>query len=100
MHTCSVCFTTDVEAMERECNENPLEENVRLTFERVPVVSLPPPSVVRVTGLNASTNSEVIKYFFQNKRRNSGGPVRKVERTADSTALVYFEHPEGALSLF
>ncbi|KAL8567905.1 hypothetical protein ACOMHN_059027 [Nucella lapillus] len=56
-------------------------------------------STVRVEGLKPETVKEAVQYFFSNKKRNAGGPVKEVDRIGATTALVHFENDKDAASV-
>ena len=51
---------------------------------------------IQVRGFNATTSDETIVSFFENKRRSSGGDIKKIEidRTNGVTYITYCD-PTG-----
>lgn len=83
-------YVSDVREMLSACEENPLSPSVHMTFKEVPL-----PRAVFVTGLKTSTVDDAVRLYFSNKRRNGGGPVEKIERASDRSAVVYFKNCDG-----
>ncbi|XP_070212665.1 uncharacterized protein [Littorina saxatilis] len=84
----------DLPSINSACVESPLEEGSLVSFVKV---SSSPSSVIRVTGLKPKTADEAVQFFFSNKRRNQGGPAKRVERSQDkASALVHFIKHEDA----
>ena len=52
--------------------------------------------VVMVTGLKPSVSNDSLMYFLESSKGTSGGPISKVTRRNDATAVVEFENPSGA----
>ena len=58
-----------------------------------------PPTVIIVRNLPPTASEQYLEMYFENTKRQGGGPVKTVEfDQEDSTALVEFEDPECKFS--
>ncbi|KAK7479330.1 hypothetical protein BaRGS_00029408 [Batillaria attramentaria] len=84
----------DLKQIDKAFQANPLDSAEMMSVHGVPKVAS-----ILVENLKPSTTSECISMYFQNRKRNRGGPVRSVEKLSDTTALVHFEECDVAESV-
>lgn len=76
--------------LKRICSKNNLSDNVKLSVQSAPVSD-----TILVQNIRPETNDECVKFFFTNKKRNNGGPVKMVKRLSETSALICFQDPKG-----
>ena len=60
-----------------------------------------PRNVILVSGIKETTTGELLKMFFENKRRSGGGPVKKLDyQSTKGQATISFHSEEGRHLLF
>ncbi|KAK7479331.1 hypothetical protein BaRGS_00029409 [Batillaria attramentaria] len=84
----------DLKHIDEAFQANPLDSTEMMSVHGVPKVAS---STILVENLKPSTTSECISMYFQNRKRNRGGPVRSVKKLSDTTALVHFEECEESV---
>lgn len=82
----------DMAKLNKFCRENKLNDSVTLSVNSIPVSH-----TILVQNINPGTSTEFIKFFFMNKIKNKGGPIKNVQRLNETTALVFFQNPKGGV---
>ena len=67
----------------------------------VPPPIVTPRNVISVSGIKGTTPEEVVKMFFENKKRSGGGPVKHLHyQPTEGRATITFHREEGTHLLF
>jgi len=67
----------------------------------VPLPVITPRNVISVSGIKGTTTEEVVKMFFENKKRSAGGPVKQLDyRPTEGRATITFHSEKGKHLLF
>ena len=102
------CFSSSVENQQEA--GTPLEPQSQTST--VPAPSTVPASspdlplststtAILVSGIKQTTDEEVLKLFFENRRRSGGGPVQNVDyRKSTGRAVITFYDDKGILAMF
>ncbi|XP_036355840.1 uncharacterized protein LOC118765973 [Octopus sinensis] len=79
----------DFENVQRMCPETPLDGN-QLEVERIEEINS-----VQVKNVSSNVSSEILKSYFGDRERSSGGEISSVQKQTSDTYIVSFKEAYG-----
>ncbi|XP_036365119.1 protein mono-ADP-ribosyltransferase PARP10-like [Octopus sinensis] len=79
----------DFEYVQRMCQKNPLNGN------QLKVVRIEEINSVRVKNVSSNVSSEILKSYFGDRERSSGGDISSVQQQTSDTYIVSFKEAYG-----